>query len=101
MDWITRNEGQFWLFVPLALGAVGLFGRLSARPIAIRLQPVAAILGGVLILAAAIAGGELAIARAWVLTPVAAFGTELLARLEATGEHRVRVEELASSAQAV
>ena len=72
MDWITRNEGQFWLFVPLALGAVGLFGRLSARPIAIRLQPVAAILGGVLILAAAIAGGELAIARAWVLAPVAA-----------------------------
>ena len=36
-----------------------------------------------------------------VLTPVAAFGTELLARLEATGEHRVRVEELAGSAQAV
>ena len=72
MDWITRNEGQFWLLVPLALGALGLFGRLSARPIAIRLQPVAAILGGVLILAAAIAGGELAIARAWVLAPVAA-----------------------------
>ena len=36
-----------------------------------------------------------------VLTPVAAFGPQLLARLEATGEHRVRVEELASSPQAV
>ena len=72
MDWISRNEDLFWSFLPLALGGVGLLGRLQALSGVVRLLPLVAILGGAAALAAAVSGGELAAARAWGVAPVAA-----------------------------
>lgn len=72
MDWITRNEDVVWTFLPLALGGVGLLGRLKVLPGAARLLSLVALLGAGVILAAAVAGEEPAVARAWALAPVAA-----------------------------
>ncbi len=72
MDWIIRNEAQFWLLLAMALGVVGLVGRSRIWPTVRRVRPAAAILGGGAILAAAAAGGEIAATRVWALAPLAA-----------------------------
>ncbi|MEC8496390.1 MAG: hypothetical protein VXZ39_15785, partial [Planctomycetota bacterium] len=72
MDWIIRNEAQFWLLLAMALGVVGLLDRSRIWPTAGRVRPAAAILGGGAILAAVAAGGEIAATRVWALAPLAA-----------------------------
>ncbi|MEE2940681.1 MAG: hypothetical protein VX460_09885 [Planctomycetota bacterium] len=95
MEWTTRNEGQFWLLLPLALGAAGLLGRLGIRPLTGRLRPFVAILGGGAALVAALTGGDLATARAWAIAPVAAILIlDGVASLGSPRETRERREDL-------